>query len=241
MEKHFMLTDETINHEGVTLYRIVATKPLEHARVAAGDRGGFVQSEYNLRSNGWIADDAIVMENAVVRDRAVVRGNALVKGNAWIANDARVLDHAFITGGTNIMEHATARGYCFVRNASVAGAADISEFARIDGIDISIYGDAKIFGNAEIGGHATIFEHAWVCGNAVVSGVVSIGGGARVYDHAYIDGDAHITDRVEVAGDTVIKSIDDFIVMVKRTRFYLDKVEQQMACRMLLRYRRGTY
>lgn len=213
MEKHYMLTDETINHEGVTLHRIVATKPLEHARVAAGDRGGFVQSEDNLRDNGWVADDAIVMENAVVRDRAQVRGNALVGGNAWIANDARVEDHAIITGSTNIMEHAIARGYCFVRNASVGGAADISEFARIDGIDVSIYGDAKIFGNAEIGEHATVFEHAWISGYAVVSGVVCIGNGAHVYEHAYIDGDAHITDRVDVAGDAVIKSIDDFIVM----------------------------
>lgn len=213
MEKHYMLTDETINHEGVTLHRIVATKPLAHARVAEGDRGGFVQSEDNLRGDGWIADDAIVMERAVVRDRAQVRGNALVKGNAWIADDARVLDHAVITGGTNIMEHAIARGYCFVRNASVSGVADISEFARIDGDDISIYGNAAIFGNAEIGGRATIFEHAWISGNAVVSGIASIGGSARVYEHAYIAGDAKITDPVGVADDAVIKCMDDFIVM----------------------------
>ena len=213
MEKHYMLTDETINHEGVTLHRIVATKPLEYARVAAGDRGGFVQSEYNLRGDGWIADDAIVMERAVVRDRAQVRGNALVKGNAWIANDARVLDHAVITGKTNIMDHAAAYGHCFVRNASVSGTAVIAGYASIDGVDVSIYGSAKVEDNAKIGGCVTIFDRAHIYGNAVVSGVVCISGGAHVYDHAYIDGDADITDRVDVAGDTVIKSMDDFIVM----------------------------
>ena len=212
-KKHFMLTDETRCHEGVTLYRIVATKPLEHAGVAAGDRGGFVQSEYNLRGDGWIADDAIVMERAVVRDRAQVRGNALVKGNAWIANDARVLDHAVITGGTNIMDHAAAYGHCFVRNASVSGTAVIAGYASIDGVDISIYGSAKVEDNAKIGGRVTIFDRAHIYGNAVVSGIAYIGGGARIYDNACIDGDADITDRVDVAGDTVIKSIDDFIVM----------------------------
>lgn len=213
MEKHFMLTDETINHDGVVLHRIVATKPLEHARVAVGDRGGFVQSEYNLRGNGWVADDAIVMERAVVRDRAVVRGNALVSGDAWIANDARVDDHAVITGRTNIAGHSIACGHCFVRNASVSGTVNISEFARIDGVDVSIYGDADINGHAEIGGRATIFDRAWIYGNAVVSGVASIGGGTRVYDNACIDGDVSIVDNVDVADDTVIKHMDDFVVM----------------------------
>lgn len=213
MEKHFVLTDETMNYEGVTLHRIVATKPLEHIEVVEGDRGGFVQSEYNLCDNGWVADDAIVMESAVVRDRAVVRGNALVRGNAWIADDARVGDHAIITGSTNIAGHAVACDYCFIRNASVVGTAAISEFARIDGVDVSIYGDVRIQGHAEIGGLVTIFDRVWICGNATVAGFVSIGGGTRVYDNACIAGDVSIVDNVAVSGDAVIKSMDDFIVM----------------------------
>lgn len=212
-KKHFMLTDETINHDGVVLHRIVATKPLEHIEVDEGDRGGFVQSEDNLCDSGWVADDAIVMEHAVVRDHAIVRGNALVSGNAWIANDAVVFDHAIITGSTNIMNHAVAYGYCFVRNASVAGTAAISEFARIDGVDVSIYGDATINGHAEIGGRATIFDRAWVSGNATVSGVACIGGGTRVYDNICIDGAVSIVDNVAVRGDAVIKHMDDFVVM----------------------------
>lgn len=212
-KKHFMLTDETICHEGVTLHRIVATKPLEHARVAAGDRGGFVESEYNLRGDGWIADDAIVMERAVVRDRAQVRGNALVKGNAWIADDAQVLDHAVITGKTNIMDHAAAYGHCFVRNASVSGKAVVAGYANVDGVDVSIYGAARVEDNAKIGGRVTIFGRAYIFGDAVVSGIAAIGGGTRVIDNACIDGDATIKETVDVAGDAVIKCMDDFIVM----------------------------
>lgn len=213
MEKHFRLTDETINHDGVVLHRIVATKPLEHARVAVGDRGGFVQTEDNLRGNGWVADDAIVMERAVVYDRAQVRGNALVKGSAWVGGAASVFDHAVITGSTTITGHAGAYGYCFVRNASVAGLSKIAGYAKIDGIDVSIYGSARVEGNAEIGGLVTIFDRAWIYDNATVAGFVSIGGGTRVYDNACIAGDVSIVDNVDVAGDTVIKHMDDFVVM----------------------------
>lgn len=213
MEKHFMLTDETINHEGVTLHRIVATKPLAHIGVSEGDRGGFVQSEDNLCGSGWVGDDAIVMERAVVRDRAQVRDNALVKGNAWISNDAQVLDHAVITGATNIMGHAAAYGCCFVRNASVSGSAVIAGYASIDGVDVSIYGAARVEDNAKIGGRVTILDRAWIYGNAVVSGIAAIGGGTRVYDNACIGGDAQIKATVDVADDTVIKCMDDFIVM----------------------------
>lgn len=213
MDKHFMLTDETINHDGVVLHRIVATKPLEHIEVDEGDRGGFVQSEDNLCDSGWVADDAIVMEHAVVSNHAIVRGNALVSGNVWIADDARVTDHAIITGSTNITHHATVCGHCFVRNASVTGTVDISEFARIDGVDVSIYGDATINGHAKIGGHATIFDRAWIYGNAVISGFACIGGGTRVHDNACIDGAVSIVYNVDVAGDTVIKHMDDFVVM----------------------------
>lgn len=213
MEKHFRLTDETINHDGVVLHRIVATKPLEHARVVAGDRGGFVQSEDNLRGNGWVADDAIVMERAVVYDRAQVRGNALVKGSAWIGDAASVFDHAVITGSTTITGHAGVYGYCFVRNASVAGLSKIAGYAKIDGIDVSIYGSARVEGNAEIGGLVTIFDRAWIYDNATVAGFVSIGGGTRVYDNACIAGDVNIEDNVAVRGDAVIKYMDDFVVM----------------------------
>lgn len=213
MEKHFKLTDETINYDGVTLHRIVATKPLAHIGVVEGDRGGFVQSEDNLCGNGWIADDAIVMERAVVRDRAQVRGNALVRGNAWIGGAARVDDHAIITGVTNIAGYAGAYGYCFVRNASVSGCSKVAGYAKIDGIDVSIYGSVEIEEKARIGGRATIFDRAKIYGNAIVSGVANIGGGTRIYDNACIDGDVSIADNVAVAGDTVIKYMDDFVVM----------------------------
>ena len=104
-------------------------------------------------------------------------------------------------------------GRCFVRNAAVAGTVDISECARIDGIDISIYGDATVNGHAKIGGYANIFDRAWIYGNAVISGIANIGGSARVHDHVQIDGDVHIIDPVDMVGNAIIRCIDDFVIM----------------------------
>ena len=219
MGKYFILTNETKVFNGELLHRIVATKPFEHIAVAAGERGGFVRSEDNLRDNGWVSGDAVVAEDAVVRGHAVVCGHAIalgsasVKDDAWVGEDARVGEHAVIAGKSTIMGRSIVSGHCFVRNASVSGTVDISEYARIDGIDISIYGDATVNGHAKIGGYANIFDRAWIYGNAVISGIANIGGSARVHDHVQIDGDVHIIDPVDVVGNAIIRCIDDFVIM----------------------------
>ena len=68
----YKLTDETINHLGKTLYRIVALK--QFADVGNGEKGGFVESDKNLDQSG----------NAWVGGNAWVYGNALVSGGKHI-------------------------------------------------------------------------------------------------------------------------------------------------------------
>ena len=55
--------------------------------VAAGDVGGYVESERNLAHTGdaWVYGDARVSGNAQVFEGARVHGNALVSGNAWVS------------------------------------------------------------------------------------------------------------------------------------------------------------
>lgn len=63
MEKKYKLTDETINLNGVTLYRIEAIK--DFGEIKKGDKGGFIESENNLalEGNAWVSDDACVYDN----------------------------------------------------------------------------------------------------------------------------------------------------------------------------------
>ena len=94
MEKHFKLTEETIEWQGHTLHRIEATRDSYWAK--AGDLGGFVENERNLRDDAWVADDAkvwgvarlwhysIAYESTQVFDSCTLLDMARVGGNSRI-------------------------------------------------------------------------------------------------------------------------------------------------------------
>ena len=90
MSKKYKLTDETINLNGVTLYRIEALKYF--GEIKKGDKGGFIESENNLAHEGdaWVSDNAHVYGNACVFNNAHVYGNAFVSGYAQVYGDAFV-------------------------------------------------------------------------------------------------------------------------------------------------------
>lgn len=60
MEKKFRLTNETINFNGVTLYRIEALRDFSDIKV--GDKGGYIEKEGNLSQCGdaWVYGDAVI-------------------------------------------------------------------------------------------------------------------------------------------------------------------------------------
>ena len=99
MNNKYVLTDETINFFGRTLYRIKAIS--DFGNVTAGKFGGFIENENNLSisDNAWVHGNALVSGNAWVHGNAWVSGNAKIYGNAWISGDA---DYTTIKGfGTN--------------------------------------------------------------------------------------------------------------------------------------------
>ena len=69
-EAKFKLTEETINVNGKTLYRIKSLK--DFGNVKKGDKGGFIEKECNLSQSGdcWVYDNAKVYNNAKVFDNA---------------------------------------------------------------------------------------------------------------------------------------------------------------------------
>lgn len=117
MEKKYKLTDETIEVEGKTLYRIEALK--DFCEIKKGDKGGFIESEDNLshEGNAWVYDDACVYDNALVTDDACVSDNARVYndarlcGNSWVYDNsrvygtARVYDDARVCGNSRVYDN----------------------------------------------------------------------------------------------------------------------------------------
>ena len=90
MENKYKLTEESIKFRLRTLYRIEALK--DFGDVKKGDKGGFIEDEYNLSHDGdsWVCDNAMVCGDARVCDNAWVYCYARVHGNAWVCGNAKI-------------------------------------------------------------------------------------------------------------------------------------------------------
>ena len=157
MEKKYKLTDETINLNGVTLYRIEALK--DFGEIKKGDKGGFIESENNLahEGNAWVSDNARVYGDACVFD------NAQVYGNAFVSGYAQVYGNAFVYGNAWASDNARLCGYAWVSdNARVYGDANVCD-------DSSVFGNALVYDNARVYGDALVRGYACVCGDAEIS------------------------------------------------------------------------
>ena len=142
----YKLTEETLQHEGVTLYRIQALVDIPSTPVKAGDLGGWVAGEHNLSQEG----NAWVYGNALVYGDAKVYGNAEVWGNAEVYGNAKVYGNAEVCGNAEVFGYAVVCG-----NAVVCGYA-------------KVYGNAKVYGYAKVYGNAEVCGNAWVFGDAKV-------------------------------------------------------------------------
>lgn len=165
MEKKYKLTDETIEVNGKTLYRIEALKDFLY--VTKGDRGGFIEKEENLSHSGnaWvfndakvfndaiIFDNAMVYNNAEVFDSATVYNNAKVHGSAKIYNYATICDYASISDNAQICD-ATIRGCVTVRGNTTIVNSEIYDNVIIR--DTAIIKNTRIFGPAVISHDAKI-------------------------------------------------------------------------------------
>ena len=157
MSKKYKLTDETINLNGATLYRIEALK--DFGEIKKGNKGGFIESENNLAHEGdaWVSDNAHVYGDACVFDNARVYNNAFVSGYAQVYGNARVYGNAWLYDNAHVC------GYAWVAdNARVYGDANVCD-------DSSVFGSACVYDNARVCGDALVRGYACVCGDAEIS------------------------------------------------------------------------
>ena len=126
MKKKYKLTEESISYNGKTLYRIESVRDFSNnfSEVKKGQKGGFIESEYNLSHEG----DAWVYYNAKVFGNARVFGNANIHDNACIFGNARVYDYALVSGNSCVCDNAWVFG-----NANVSGKALVSGNAKVSG------------------------------------------------------------------------------------------------------------
>ena len=143
MEKKYKLTDETIEFNGVKLYRIEALK--DFGCVKKGDKGGFVQSEKNLSQleNCWIFDDSKAIGNSYVYQNAVLLSNSIICDNAFATGFSWIFGHSIVCEKATITHNARIYFNSFIcGNSYVSGNAMLTE-SRVDGV-------SEVTGNAEI-------------------------------------------------------------------------------------------
>ena len=148
--KKYKLTDETIEYNCVTLYRIEALR--NFGSIKTGDKGGFVQSYHNLSQEGdcWIHGEAKVFGNAKVYENAQVFGSAEVCGYASVKGNAFVFGRAKVYGW-----------------AKVFGKAQVFGDAKVYG-NAFVHGDAEVYDKAEVFGVASVYCNAFVKGDAII-------------------------------------------------------------------------
>lgn len=149
-DRHYELTDETIEFDGHTLHRIRCTE--DFLNITKGTLGGFVEGYENLCDEAWVGGDAKVYAGAVVKDRASVQCSACVRNGVVIAERAFVEDSASVYGAVWIGG-----------NAVIYDSAVIIQGSRWP---LIINGYAKIGGNAVIKSDYDyiVFKNWWSSG-----------------------------------------------------------------------------
>ena len=173
MEKKYKLTEETINVDGRTLYRIEALR--DFGNVKKGDKGGYVEKESNLSQYGdcWVYDNTKVYGNAMVYDNAKIYSNAVVCDNAMVYNNAKIYD--------NVMVCDDAIVYC---DAEVCGKAEVCDNAEICGnAIIANDSDYIVFKNWWSSGR----YFTWTKSNNMWKVGCFYGSGKQLINKAYMD------------------------------------------------------
>lgn len=143
--RKYRYTGYSIQKNGHTLGQIQALRDLDN--VKAGDLGGFIESDQNLRheNNCWVADQAMVFAGAMVWDNASIKNTAVVEGNVWVYDNAQVCGKAELV--------AYGKGEIWI-----SGQTEISNQTRINIYDFDseelknlyVFNDKAIFSNTVI-------------------------------------------------------------------------------------------
>lgn len=123
MNKKYILTDDTIVYQGVTLHRIKAVKDL--SIVPKDTLGGYIEKESNLSHEGncWIDCDSKVLRGVQIQDSARIY-NSTINGSISIKNGSLIMNSSIegsgcITENSNICQSNILGSSFIIKNSSI--------------------------------------------------------------------------------------------------------------------------
>lgn len=149
-----LLEQDTIEHKGITLYRIQATRRFTDIAgnvITAGTLGGYVAHAGNISARSshrcWIDEDVRVYGNAQISDNARITGqtevfeDAFIGGNVQISNAYAPNDHTQVYGQTELGGEVRTYGNVkFYGKAQLDGTLFLTGNVRVR--DIRLFGQA---------------------------------------------------------------------------------------------------
>ena len=195
VSKHFILTKQSKTVSGIKCYRIEATKDLPKYGVKKGAAGGFVEKEQNLGLDGWVSDNAIVLNNARVEQGGIVAGDSVVSDNVVVGKNATVKDNATVGGNaklTNITIGGNAKVSGYITSSSHATTIIMGK-AEVSGKIIFNYGKNRITDNTKLIGT----DSGLLVENLIMSDDAEIEASGEIYNISFI-GKSNIFGKVRL-------------------------------------------
>lgn len=171
-----LLPDDTITHDGVTLYRVVANRSRLGGRVAPGELGGYIESTDNLREDAWVDGTSKVMGgHTVVDGLSLVCENSVVKDRSFVSGEARVIN-------STITDEGSVRDCAVVRDSRISGYALVCDSAMLDDVDMeenSVVYDNAFVSSTRMRGYAKVTGEAEVVDSGLYNNI-SVSGKTRM-------------------------------------------------------------
>lgn len=216
MEKKYKFTDEQIiTPDGDVLNRIEALRDISRWNVRAGDKGGFLDMEFNLNQE----DDSWVGQKAMIRGvNSYVEGNILISGNAIVQN-SRIRSDGVISGNVQVLYSNLS-----VDNLQLYNDACV-EKCEIKGKKLYMNDSTKLKSlySSEPIGELLLSEESSIMADSPISTMISgHETSIRMYDHSrlfnatWVQGEditmsdrAQLVNRASLLGDNI--SLSDFV------------------------------
>lgn len=187
-EKHFELTEETRNLNGLTLYRVKCIADVEKFDLTAGTLGGWVEHESNI-NKGWVAKEATVLGRSVVD--GLVKDYAEVSGKCYISENAIVSKSAIVSGNVKLLGSDRIQG-------KVSG-----DVKTLPEAELTVSSKASVSGKVVINGKVSVTEHAEIQGRTrglVIDGA-TFNGSTSVVANGMIQGYPIFNGRNTISGE----------------------------------------
>lgn len=147
--KYKLLLNDTIKTSAIrTAYRIQAIK--NFGDVKSGDKGGYVESIYNLSEDGdcWLYDNSMVLENAEILGNAKIKGDTRVYGGSKISDNVTIIDS--VIGAEYQRNNITICDNAYLNKVILNGAEYVDIFNNVQIESSSISGNISLHDNVTI-------------------------------------------------------------------------------------------